>query len=82
VSRLLENAGYELTAEPHITFTERPLRRGRPIFVPDPLWRLPIDEAFADVTLPLTVKAGPRGELQTFWSLAIANVSDTFRAAS
>jgi len=55
VSRLLENAGYELTAEPHIVFTERPLRRGRPIFVPDRLWRLSIDGALADVTLPLTV---------------------------
>lgn len=55
MSRLLEMAGYELTAEPHVTFTEHPLRRGRPIFVADRLWRLPIDEAFADVTLPLTV---------------------------
>jgi transcriptional regulator with XRE-family HTH domain len=55
VSRLLETAGYELTAERHVTFTEHPLRRGRPIFVADRLWRLPIDEAFAHVTLPLSV---------------------------
>jgi transcriptional regulator with XRE-family HTH domain len=55
VSRLLETAGYELTAEPHVTFTEHPLRRGRPIFVADRLWRLPFDEAFADVTLPLSI---------------------------
>jgi transcriptional regulator with XRE-family HTH domain len=55
VSRLLESVGYELTAEPHVAFTEHPLRRGRPIFVADRLWRLTIGEAFADVTLPLTV---------------------------
>ncbi|HEY2998409.1 MAG TPA: helix-turn-helix transcriptional regulator [Acidimicrobiales bacterium] len=55
VSRLLRTAGYELTAEPHITFTEHSLRRGRPIFVADRLWRLSIDEAFTDVNLPLTV---------------------------
>jgi len=55
VSRLLEAAGYELTAEPHVTFIEHPLRRGRPIFVADRLWRLPIIEAFADVSLPLSV---------------------------
>jgi transcriptional regulator with XRE-family HTH domain len=55
VTRLLENAGYELAAEPRITFYERPLRRGRPVFVADRLWRLPVAEAFADVSLPSTV---------------------------
>jgi transcriptional regulator with XRE-family HTH domain len=55
VTRLLETAGYELTAEPQVTFREHPLRRGRPIFIADRLWRLPINEAFADVTLPLSV---------------------------
>lgn len=55
MSRLLKTAGYELTAQPHVTFTEHPLRRGRPIFVADRLWRLPINEAFAGVTLPLGV---------------------------
>jgi hypothetical protein len=55
VSRLLETAGYELTAEPHVAFAEHPLRRGRPIFVADRLWRIPLGQAFADVTLPLTV---------------------------
>lgn len=53
VERLLESAGFELTAEPHITFSEVEMRRGRPIFVADRLWRLPITEAFAEVTLPL-----------------------------
>jgi transcriptional regulator with XRE-family HTH domain len=63
MSRLLETAGYELTAEPHVTFTEHPLRRGRPIFVADRLWRLPISEAFADVTLPLTVNWSRPGQV-------------------
>jgi transcriptional regulator with XRE-family HTH domain len=46
VSRLLETAGHELTAEPRV-----PLACRRPIFVADRLWRLPVDEAFADVIL-------------------------------
>lgn len=53
VERLLESAGFELTAEPKITFHEVPLRRGRPIFVADRLWRLSIMCALAEVTLPL-----------------------------
>jgi transcriptional regulator with XRE-family HTH domain len=53
VERLLDGAGFELTAEPHFTFREVPLRRGRPSFVADRLWRLPIRRAFAEVTLPL-----------------------------
>lgn len=52
-SRLLESAGYELAAEPKIKFSEVPVRHGRPVFVADRLWRLPIEEAFAEVTLPL-----------------------------
>lgn len=52
-SRLLDTAGFELAAEPKITFGEVMQRRGRPIVVPDRLWRLPIAEAFADATLPL-----------------------------
>ncbi len=52
-SRLLDTVGYELVAEPRITFTEVPLRHGRPIFVSDRLWRLPVAHAFATVSLPL-----------------------------
>lgn len=55
MTRLLATAGYDLTAEPQVTFTEHPLRRGRPIFVADRLWRLSIGEAFAEVSLPLSV---------------------------
>jgi transcriptional regulator with XRE-family HTH domain len=51
--RLLETVGYELAAEPKVTFTEVQIRHGRPVFVADRLWRLPIHDAFAEVTLPL-----------------------------
>jgi transcriptional regulator with XRE-family HTH domain len=53
VERLLDGAGFELTAQPKVTFREVPLRRGRPIFVADRLWRLAIRGALAEVTLPL-----------------------------
>jgi transcriptional regulator with XRE-family HTH domain len=53
VERLLDGAGFVLTAERRVTFREVPMRRGRPIFVADRLWRLPIDDAFAEVVLPL-----------------------------
>jgi transcriptional regulator with XRE-family HTH domain len=55
VERLLDSAGFELTVQPHVTFSQVPMRRGRPVFVADRLWRLPIKQAFADVTLPLTL---------------------------
>jgi transcriptional regulator with XRE-family HTH domain len=59
--RLLAEAGYELTAEPRVTFTEQTGRRGRPVTVPDRLPRLPINEALATVTLPLHLHwSGPQ----------------------
>lgn len=53
VERLLGSVGFDLTAEPQVTFSEVELRRGRPIFVADRLWRLPFKQAFAEVSLPL-----------------------------
>jgi transcriptional regulator with XRE-family HTH domain len=55
VSRLIDTAGYELSAEPRVAFTETVLRRGRPIYVANRLWRLPVKNALADVMLPLSV---------------------------
>ena len=52
-SRLLDSAGFELVAEPKVTFREVAVRRGRPVVVGDRLWRLPIAFAFARVVLPL-----------------------------
>src|SRR3954447_7795774 len=53
VERLVDGAGFELTAQPKVSFREVALRRGRPIFVADQLWRLTVKEALAEVTLPL-----------------------------
>ena len=53
VERLLDSAGFDLTAEPRVSFTAHPTRRGRPIVVADRLWRLALRDALATVTLPL-----------------------------
>ena len=66
VERLLDSAGYELSFEARVGFSEHSMRRGRPIFVPDRLWRLPLAEAFAAVSLPLSLnwsKPGSNFEL-------------------
>lgn len=55
VERLVDSAGFQLTAEPKVSFHEVPLTRGRPIFVPDRLWRLPVGAALAEVALPLAL---------------------------
>jgi transcriptional regulator with XRE-family HTH domain len=53
VERLLNGAGFELSAEPKVRFHEIPLRHGRPFFVADRLWRLPVEDALADIALPM-----------------------------
>jgi transcriptional regulator with XRE-family HTH domain len=52
-SRLLSEAGYELTTSPRVTFTQQLSSRGRPVWVPDRLPRLDVADAFARVRLPL-----------------------------
>jgi transcriptional regulator with XRE-family HTH domain len=52
-ARLLSEAGYELAAQPRVTFSEQPATRGRPVWVPDHLPRLDVARAFARVRLPL-----------------------------
>jgi transcriptional regulator with XRE-family HTH domain len=51
-ARLLAEAGWELAAEPHVSFTEH-IARGRPVWVPNRLPRLDATAALATVTLPL-----------------------------
>lgn len=51
-ARLLAGAGWELAAEPHVSFT-RHLVRGRPVWVPDRLPRLDAARALAAVDLPV-----------------------------
>ena len=52
VERLFDQAGFDLSAEPRVHFVEHARRRGRPVFVPDRLWRLSLTDAFATVVLP------------------------------
>jgi|SRR5271165_1767475 len=51
-ARLLSEAGWELAAEPHVSFTQH-LARGKPVWVPDRLPRLDVARALAVVELPL-----------------------------
>jgi transcriptional regulator with XRE-family HTH domain len=62
-SRLLSEAGCELTAIPHVTFTQRLTSRGRPVWVPDHLPRLDVADAFARVQLPLHLNWSARGRV-------------------
>ena len=51
-ARLLAEAGWELAAEPHVSFTQY-LVRGRPVWVPGRLPRLDAASALAQVALPV-----------------------------
>jgi transcriptional regulator with XRE-family HTH domain len=51
--RIVEAAGFEFALDPQVAFTDRLTHRGRPFSVPDRLFRLPLDRAFAKVVLPL-----------------------------
>jgi transcriptional regulator with XRE-family HTH domain len=51
--RIVEAAGFDLDLVPILGFHEVLTSRGRVVTVPDRLWRLPIEWAFAEVELPL-----------------------------
>jgi transcriptional regulator with XRE-family HTH domain len=53
LARLLSEAGWELAARPHVSFTRQPASHGKPAWVPDRLPRLDADLAMAVVELPL-----------------------------
>lgn len=52
-ARLLAAAGYELTIQPLVSFTEQHTPKGRVVSVPSSLPRLALEHALATVTLPL-----------------------------
>jgi len=52
LARLLSRAGWELAAQPHVSFTRQP-GHGSPVWVPDRLPRLESARALARVELPL-----------------------------
>lgn len=62
VERLLGSAGFALSAEPQVKFTMRETRRHRPFALPDRLWRLPLDQALAEVVLPLELNWSSPGQ--------------------
>lgn len=55
VERLIDVAGYELALQHRITFSKIEMARGRPIYVPDQLWRLDVNTLFEPVILPLAL---------------------------
>jgi transcriptional regulator with XRE-family HTH domain len=63
VERLLESAGYELDAQPRISFVAIAGARGRTRLVPDRLPRLPIERALATVRLPLALNWSQPGRV-------------------
>lgn len=59
--RILAAAGYRLEAVPAVQWSEVPVGRGRTCFVPDRLWRLPLEAALAEVELPLELNQSDPG---------------------
>jgi transcriptional regulator with XRE-family HTH domain len=60
-ARIVGEAGFELSLTPQIDFHEAAVDRGRPILVPNRLPRLPLEDAFAVVELPLHLNWSDRG---------------------
>jgi transcriptional regulator with XRE-family HTH domain len=52
-ARLLSGAGWELAAEPQVSFARQASARGKPVWVPNRLPRLDVARALAVVELPL-----------------------------
>lgn len=59
--RILSKAGFDLVLSARVEFREVANDRGRPIWVPNVLPRLPIARAFATVELPLHLNWSDRG---------------------
>ncbi|NBV28908.1 XRE family transcriptional regulator [bacterium] len=60
--RLLVVAGYEVQIQHRIKFSKIEMGRGRPIYVPDRLWRLDVSEAFEPVVLNLALNWSQPGK--------------------
>lgn len=52
-ARIVAAAGFDLAITPRVTFRDVAVGRGRSVPVPDALPRLPVDQAFATVQLPI-----------------------------
>jgi transcriptional regulator with XRE-family HTH domain len=62
-ARLLSGAGWDLAAQPHVSFAQQPSSRGKPTWVPDRLPRLDVAHALAMVELPLHLNWSAPGRL-------------------
>jgi transcriptional regulator with XRE-family HTH domain len=62
-ARLLSRAGWELAAQPHVSFSQQTSAHGKPIWVPDRLPRLDVAEALAAVELPLHLNWSAPGRI-------------------
>ncbi|MEI2610623.1 MAG: helix-turn-helix transcriptional regulator [Candidatus Promineifilaceae bacterium] len=62
-ARIVGEAGFQLAITPRIEFHDVGVERGRPLRVPNPLPRLPLDSAFATIQLPLHLNWSDRGRL-------------------
>lgn len=62
-ARLLSAAGWELSAQPHVSFTRHLSRRGKPTWVPDRLPRLDVARALAVAELPLDLNWSAPGRV-------------------
>jgi len=62
-ARLLSRAGWELAAQPRVTFTQQTSAHGKPIWVPDRLPRLDVAQALAALELPLHLNWSAPGRI-------------------
>ncbi len=62
-ARLLSGAGWELAAEPQVSFTRQAAGRGKPVWTPDRLPRLEVARALAVVELPLHLNWSAPGRM-------------------
>ena len=61
LERVVAAAGARLEVVPVVAWREVAVGRGRSCWVPNRLWRLPTDRAFADVQLPLELEWSASG---------------------
>jgi transcriptional regulator with XRE-family HTH domain len=62
-ARLLSQAGWDLAAQPHVSFTQQTSEYGKPTWVPDRLPRLDVARALAAVELPLHLNWSAPGRI-------------------
>jgi transcriptional regulator with XRE-family HTH domain len=60
--RILEMAGFALSLDPAVEFTERFTNYRRPFYVANRLWRLPVERALATVALPIHLNWSTTGQ--------------------